>query len=247
MPLKWRDTATLALVDTGASVSVFPRKMVVGETIIEHAKVATRFGMRREPLIELDGVDVDGRRFDCVRALAVKRRTSLVGLQLLMAHDTFWLGREGIGFACEAPQGDVLTTAEVRLLRDDPAFEQRVTGLSLLLELDGRMRECFFDTGRTTLLAASAFLESTEQQGSRGFDLHYNGLGEFGLARYHRRSARIRLGSWSTDIKYRHHHADKTFRQPFVLGGGILKHFDVHVAIPKLQATFYPSGTLSGL
>ena len=130
-------------------------------------------------------------------------------------------------------------------MHDDPGYRERVTGLSLNLEIDGSRHACFLDTGRTMTLAGTAAFMAPAGSLKRGFDIEYNGFGEFGLTRFHRRVAKVRAGGWESEISFRHHHADTTTPLPFVIGGGILKDADLHLSMEDRTATFYSPGSLA--
>ena len=195
-------------------------------------------------MVALGPVEVSGAHFDEARFLAMRGRTSLLGLDLLLSRGALSLGKWGVHFGHATPASGAYGTAEIETIHGDPARRNFVTGIAVRLDIDGEPESCYLDTGRTVALAGTAALPISECSAKKGLDIEFNGFGEFGLTRFHRREAHVRIGSWETDIPFRHLHADRSAAQPFVLGGGILKQCDINLSLNEGIATFYPSGAL---
>ncbi|MEW4448182.1 hypothetical protein [Qipengyuania sp. JC766] len=244
VPFRYANYESLALVDSGASVSVVPRRIAAGQPILENANVQTRLATRKEPVVALGPVEVAGSSFEKARFLAMRGRTCLLGLDLLLSRGSLSLGSWGVRFGGTAPAGKALGTVEIDTVHADAAYRSRITGLSLKVEIDGEQQACFLDTGRTSTLAATAALPVPSGSARKGLDIEFNGFGEFGLRRFHRRIAHVRIGTLERNIRFRHLHADKTASQPYVIGGGILKECDILLSPDDRIATFFPAGAL---
>lgn len=241
-PLKVGSKVVEALIDTGAATSVLPRKLVRGETIVDEWNVITPLGSRMEPIvapvgIELNGLDLTGSKF-----VASKSRFPIIGNNILLANGGVLLGRKGLRLGSDFALPQASATKEATITFGGSGASLSVERIAVSLLIDGTEQEAFIDTGRRTTLAATASAPLPAGSPAKGFEVRLNAFGQFKPTTYLKRKASIVIGEREIELPYRQFVSDKAAPEPFVVGGGILESFDLHVSLQDKVVSFFDSG-----
>ena len=240
--LKIGSNSALALVDTGTSTSVAPRKWMIGETITRYQDVLTEFRKKRLPVVTANEAVVRGRVFENREFLVSKARFPIIGNNVIFDEDWVSLSRNGLFFGRAPADRPALATVPLLASYRNESRSSGLRSVFLVLNIDGEDRKAFFDTGRAELLAGTSHLERSAQGRPPKLDLHFNTVGQWGISRYTTRRATIRIGDCSFEQKYSHSLNDQNVDAPFVVGASILSRFDIMLCVDEGHALFYPEG-----
>jgi hypothetical protein len=224
-----------ALIDSGTTMSLFPKNWKGLGAAQGSEAVSTLFGRSWLPTHFVDRLSVGGLPFQG-RVLVADVRYPIIGSDFLFSRNNVLLTRQGLRFDAVYDPADAIACAGLRVNR---GAGSAVASVHLLLNIDGVEREVYFDTGIAPALQASALLPESEKKLFPRMDIRSNALGQSGLAAYFSREATLSLGERRKRIPYRHYHLDRSVGAPFVMGAGILKEYSVLIDLQKGRACFF--------
>lgn len=221
-----------ALIDTGATASLVPKKFVVGEAIVDEWLIVSPLGSRTEPVVKPSVVFVNGVSVIKPKIAAARTRFPIIGTDILFAAERLTLGMAGMRFGSKPDIERAIATVACSAETVRRSGNTAISRVTATLEIDGHEHQVFIDTGRKATLAATAAAPLPSKSSRRSFDIRFNTLGQFRPSRLYRREAVIAVGQREFIISYEHYPKDRSCAEPFILGGGILEMFDLYIA-PK--------------
>lgn len=239
------NTALVGLIDSGASVSVFPSSWPALGDVRGRSEVETPFGS--EELVEHDiepwGV---GARKISTPVLVGSVSYPIIGNDLLFSsRNTLFSNRE-VKFDVEYDLADMTYCTEVLFSYSWLGSKRNVDAVNLMLEVDGRRQAVLFDTGRAPLLEAGAHAPLPREKLFPRPNVRFNSLGRKRFVSYYSRRASLSLGKVKQDLSYRHYFKDFSIDVPFVLGGGFLKEHSVLIDREHNRACFFSAADVRG-
>ena len=195
-----------------------------------------------EPIVAPAGVELNGQKLDGTKFVASKTRFPIIGNNILFAHGGLLLGRDGIKFGPRVDNARPLASVNAIVTYGESDLSHSVERVAVSLLIDGVPQKAFIDTGLRTVMAATASAPLPSGSAAKGFDLKFNALGQFKPATYYKRRAKIMIGEKEMEFPYRQFSSDRFGTEPFVIGGGILEFFDLHIDAHSKVVSFFESG-----
>lgn len=231
----------LALVDTGASMSVFPDEWHSTLPNAGSEIVSTPFGQRQLPVSRIESLQVGGILFDS-KVLIAKVRYPVIGNDILFSRNNVLLSQSGAAFDVEYDPNKAIFCARAVVRYQGNTLQSPVDAIFLMLNIDGVEQKVFLDTGIAPALQATAFAPMPKKKLFPRPDIRSNSLGEWRFVPYFGREASLSLGNRETALSYHHYYTDRSVDAPFVMGAGILNDYSILIDHRKGRACFFRAG-----
>lgn len=241
--LQLGSNSALALIDTGTSTSVAPRKWMIGKTIARYQNVTTPFSTKEWPLVTDHDVVAGSKQLKEVDFLVSKIRFPIIGNNIIFCEEGVSLSTNGVNFGVTHSAQAPLATVPLIFSYMNGSEQSGIKNVFFTLTIEGAEQKVFFDTGRSDLLTATSQFIPREPAKRKKIDISFNAAGEWGLSYYTKSVAKIRLGLDEFEYPFRHVTNERSVEVPFIIGSSILNHFDIAMSVAEKQAKFFPKGS----
>jgi hypothetical protein len=235
------DGRAAALIDSGTSMSIFPKDWTALGEVEGSEGVSTPFGERRLSVRRIRPSKIGGIPFKGT-VLAGDVPYPIIGNDFIFSRNNVLFTRDGLEFDVASGAEDAAACVGLLIGYQGHATNSAVASIHLLLEIDGSEQKVYFDTGIPSALTASASAPEPTKKLFPRLDVRHNTLGEWALAPYFSRQASLGFGDKSRSVPYRHYYMDKKGRAPFVMGAGILQDYSILIDHQKGRACFLDAG-----
>jgi hypothetical protein len=235
--------SALAIIDTGTSTSVAPRKWMIGKTIARYANVATPFSTKEWPVVKDHAIVAGVKSLNEVEFLVSKTRFPIIGNNIIFCEDDVSISTSGVNFGITRSHHAPLATIPLVFSYLKGSAQSGIKSVFFILTIGGTEQKVFFDTGRANLLTATSKFIPQNPIRKKKINIRFNPFGEWGLSYYTQSIAKLRLGSEEFEFQFRHETNDHSVDAPFVIGSSILNHFDIAMSAGEKQARFFPKGS----
>ena len=233
------DRQALALVDSGATMSVLPKSWIAPGKASGSETVETPFGSHRYPAFQSQSLRIGDVAFPGRRVLSADVKHPLIGADLLFSKGNVLFARSGLKFGQPYDVEQAVACAGLDIEFSGNSTETPVRSIRLLLNIDGAEQKVFFDTGRAPALEGSSAAPLPLKKPFPRVDFIKNFFGQWSLAPYYPRKASIKLADDERSIGYRHYFNDGSVKAPFILGAGILDTYSIVVDPKHGRACFF--------
>lgn len=239
IPVDNDGTKTLALVDSGTSMSVFPDHWRAISATGDFETIASPFGQRRIPVYELDAIYIAGEWFRNKRVLVTEASYPLIGGNILFEGKNILFSQNGLKFDQHYDPASADACVQTLVNFQGSSVATAVEAVFFLMIIDGVEQKLFFDTGRRAALEATSLADKPARKPFPRPDIRSNSLGDWKLTPYYARHAEVTLGNDRLSLPYRHYYRDQSVPAPFVMGAEILKTYSILVDYRKGRACFF--------
>lgn len=229
---------TLALIDSGTAMSVFPNNWPSLAEVEGRENVLTTFGQRQLDVRKLKMTRIGNEYFEG-KVLAGEVSYPIIGNDFIFRANNVLFTRDGLEFDVDYRQGDAIACVGAIVGYQGNTISTPVGSIRLVLNINNTEQIVYFDTGRASTLEASALAPRPIKNLFPRVDIRFNSLGEWSLVPYFSRKALISIGGQKEIIPYRHYYIDRTEDTPFVMGAGILRNFSILIEPRKGRACFF--------
>jgi hypothetical protein len=232
------DRQALALIDSGATMSVLPRTWMEAGKTGRFETVETPFGSRQYPAFQSQSLTIAGIPFSGRRVLSADVKFPLIGADLLFSKGTVLFARSGVKFGQPYDVEKAVACVGLDIEFSGNSTQTAVRSVHFLLNIDGVERKVFFDTGRAPVLEGSSAPLPPKKPFPR-IDVIKNMFGQWSLVPYYSRKASIKLAGAEKIVPYRHYFTDRSVKSPFILGARILDTYSIVVDHKNGRACFF--------
>lgn len=230
-------SSSLALIDSGTSMSAFPVAWPTTATGKVEV-ISTAYGKQQLPVGAIQSTKIGGIPFKG-DVLRLDSSYPIIGNDFIMASDNVLLSRSGIQFNVSYQAGSAAHCAPLEIMYDAGGQHPAINSMNIILNIDGIEQRVFFDTGNPTVLQGTALAPMPKEKLFPIPDITSNAAGQWKFTQFFNRRANILLDGEELSLPYQHYYTERSTNTPFIMGAGILNHFSVLLDRAHRRACFF--------